>query len=49
MGVATDGIATARAFKQSEVGGSFAWLSMAIKTIVTPLLVLPVVRLFGFA
>jgi putative effector of murein hydrolase len=49
MGAATDGIATARAFKESEVGGSFAWLSIAINTIVTPLLVPPVVRLFGFA
>jgi putative effector of murein hydrolase len=49
MGVATDGIATARAFKESEVGGSFAYLSMVLNAIVTALLVPPVVRLFGFA
>jgi putative effector of murein hydrolase len=49
MGVATDGIATARAFKESEVGSSFAWLGMAINTIVTPRLVSRVVRLCGFA
>jgi hypothetical protein len=49
MGVATDLIAAARAFKESEVGSSFAWLGMAINTIVTPPLVPRVVRLCGFA
>ena len=49
MGVATGGIATAHAFKESEVGSSFAWLRMAISTIVTPLLLPRVVRLCGFA
>jgi putative effector of murein hydrolase len=49
MGVATDGIATARAFKESEVGSSFAWLGMAINTIVNPLLLPRVVRLYSFA
>jgi putative effector of murein hydrolase len=47
--VATDGIAAARAFKESEVGGSVAWLGMAINTIVTPLLLPRVVRLCRFA
>jgi hypothetical protein len=36
-------------FKESEVGSSFAWLRMAISTIVTPLLLPRVVRLCGFA
>jgi putative effector of murein hydrolase len=49
MGVATYGIATACAFKESKFGGSFAGLSMALNSIVTALLALPVVRLFGFA
>ena len=49
MGVASDGIATARAFKESEVDGSFAGLTMALNSIVTALLVPLVVRLFGFA
>jgi predicted murein hydrolase (TIGR00659 family) len=49
MGVASHGIATARAFTESEIAGSFAGLGMVLNAILTALLVPPTVRLFGFA
>jgi predicted murein hydrolase (TIGR00659 family) len=49
MGVASHGIATARAFTESEVAGSFAGLGMVLNAILTALLVPPIVRLFGVA
>lgn len=49
MGVASHGIATARAFAESEVAGSFAGLGMVLNAVLTALIVPPVVRLFGFA
>ena len=47
MGVASHGIATARAFTESEVAGSFAGLGMVLNAVLTALIVPPVVRLFG--
>jgi len=49
MGVASHGIAIARAFTESEVAGSFAGLGMVLNAVLTALIVPPVVRLFGFA
>jgi predicted murein hydrolase (TIGR00659 family) len=49
MGVASHGIATARAFTESEVTGSFAGLGMVLNAILTALIVPPTVRLLGFA
>jgi putative effector of murein hydrolase len=49
MGVASHGIATARAFTESEVAGSFAGLGMVLNAVLTALIVPPVVRLFGLA
>jgi len=49
MGVASHGIATARAFTESEVAGSFAGLGMVLNAIVTALIVPPTVRLLGLA
>jgi predicted murein hydrolase (TIGR00659 family) len=47
MGVASHGIATARAFTESEVAGSFAGLGMVLNAILTALIVPPTVRLLG--
>jgi predicted murein hydrolase (TIGR00659 family) len=47
MGVASHGIATARAFTESEVAGSFAGLGMVLNAILTALIVPAAVRLFG--
>lgn len=47
MGVASHGIATARAFTEGEVAGSFAGLGMALNAILTALIVPPTVRLLG--
>ena len=49
LGVASHGIATARAFTEGEVAGSFAGLGMVLNAILTALIVPPAVRLFGFA
>jgi putative effector of murein hydrolase len=49
MGVASHGIATARAFTESDVAGSFAGLGMVLNAVLTALIVPPVVRLFGLA
>jgi predicted murein hydrolase (TIGR00659 family) len=49
MGVASHGIATARAFNDSEISGSFAGLGMVLNAILTALIVPPTVRLLGFA
>ena len=48
MGVASHGIATARAFSEGEVAGSFAGLGMVFNAILTALVVPPVVRLLGY-
>jgi len=48
LGVASHGIATARAFCESEVAGSFASLGMALNAMLTALLVPPIVRVLGF-
>jgi putative effector of murein hydrolase len=49
MGIASHGIATARAFTESKVAGSFAGLGMILNAILTALIVPPAVRLLGFA
>ena len=49
MGVASHGIATARAFTEGEVAGSFAGLGMVLNAILTALVVPPTVRLLGLA
>jgi putative effector of murein hydrolase len=48
MGVASHGIATARAFAEGEVAGSFAGLGMVLNAVLTALLVPPLVRLVGY-
>jgi predicted murein hydrolase (TIGR00659 family) len=48
LGVASHGIATARAFCESEITGSFASLGMALNAVLTALLVPPIVRALGF-
>ncbi len=48
MGVASHGIATARAFTESEIAGSFGSLGMILNAILTGLVVPPVVHFMGF-
>ena len=48
LGVASHGIATARAFSEGEIAGSFAGLGMVLNAILTALIVPPVVRLMGY-
>ena len=48
LGVASHGIATARAFSESEVAGSFAGLGMVLNAILTALVVPPIIRLIGY-
>jgi predicted murein hydrolase (TIGR00659 family) len=48
MGVASHGIATARAFNEGEVAGSFAGLGMVLNAILTAFAVPPVVHLMGY-
>jgi predicted murein hydrolase (TIGR00659 family) len=48
LGVASHGIATARAFAEGEVAGSFAGLGMALNAVLTALLVPPIMRALGF-
>ncbi len=45
MGLASHGIATARAFQESETAGAFSGLAMALNAVVTAILVPLVVRL----
>jgi predicted murein hydrolase (TIGR00659 family) len=49
MGVASHGIATARAFTESEIAGSFAGLGMVLNAILTALIVPPIVHLLRLA
>jgi len=49
MGVASHGIATARAFTEGEVAGSFAGLGMVLNAILTALIVPPAVRMLGLS
>jgi predicted murein hydrolase (TIGR00659 family) len=49
MGVASHGIATARAFTEGEVAGSFAGLGMVLNAILTALVVPPAVHLLGLS
>jgi predicted murein hydrolase (TIGR00659 family) len=49
LGVASHGIATARAFSECEIAGSFAGLGMVFNACLTALIVPIVMRLFGFA
>jgi predicted murein hydrolase (TIGR00659 family) len=48
LGVTSHGIATARAFHESEVAGSFASLGMGLNAVLTALLVPPILKLLGF-
>jgi putative effector of murein hydrolase len=48
LGVASHGIATARAFSEGEIAGSFAGLGMALNAILTACLAPYLVRVFGF-
>jgi predicted murein hydrolase (TIGR00659 family) len=48
LGVAAHGIATARAFSEGEIAGSFAGLGMALNAVLTALTVPLVIRAFGF-
>jgi predicted murein hydrolase (TIGR00659 family) len=47
LGVVSHGIATARAFVESEITGSFASVGMTLNAITTSLLVPPTLRLLG--
>ena len=47
LGVASHGIATARAFSEGEVAGSFAGLGMALNAVLTAFLVPPIVGVLG--
>ncbi len=49
MGVASHGIATARAFNESEAAGSFAALGMVLNAILTAVIVPPTLRLLGLS
>ena len=48
LGVASHGIATARAFTEGEIAGSFAGLGMVLNAILTALVVPPLVRILGY-
>jgi predicted murein hydrolase (TIGR00659 family) len=48
LGIASHGIATARAFSEGEIAGSFAGLGMALNAVLTAMVVPLVVRAFGF-
>jgi predicted murein hydrolase (TIGR00659 family) len=48
LGIASHGIATARAFSEGEIAGSFAGLGMALNAVLTAMVVPLVVRVFGF-
>jgi predicted murein hydrolase (TIGR00659 family) len=48
LGIASHGIATARAFSEGETAGSFAGLGMALNAVLTAMVVPLVVRAFGF-
>jgi putative effector of murein hydrolase len=48
MGVASPGIATARAFTEGEIAGSFAGLGMVLNAILTGLIVPPLVHRIGY-
>ena len=48
LGIASHGIATARAFSEGEIAGSFAGLGMALNAVLTAMVVPFVVRAFGF-
>jgi putative effector of murein hydrolase len=47
LGVASHGIATARAFSESEAAGSFAGLGMALNAVLTALIVPLIVGALG--
>jgi putative effector of murein hydrolase len=47
LGVASHGIATARAFSEGEIAGSFAGLGMALNAVLTAILVPPIVGILG--
>jgi putative effector of murein hydrolase len=49
LGIAGHGIATAQAFTEGEVAGSFASLGMVLNAILTALAVPPVLRLLSYA
>jgi len=49
LGTASHGIATARAFAEGEVAGSFASLAMVLNAVLTAAVVPPLVRLIGLA
>jgi predicted murein hydrolase (TIGR00659 family) len=49
MGVVSHGIATARAFNESEIAGSFAGLGMVLNAVLTSLLVPVVLKVFPIA
>jgi putative effector of murein hydrolase len=48
LGIASHGIATARAFSEGEIAGSFAGLGMALNAVLTAMLVPPVISVFSF-
>ncbi len=48
LGIASHGIATARAFSEGEIAGSFAGLGMVLNAVLTAMVVPLVVRAFGF-
>jgi predicted murein hydrolase (TIGR00659 family) len=48
IGTASHGIGTARAFQESEQAGAFAGLAMGLNTLVTALLLPPIIRWLGF-
>jgi putative effector of murein hydrolase len=48
LGVASHGIATARAFSEGEIAGTFAGLGMALNAVLTACVVPFLLRAFGF-
>ena len=48
MGTASHGIGTARAFQESEIAGAFSGLAMGLNTLVSSILIPPLLDVLGF-
>jgi len=49
IGTASHGIGTARAFQESEIAGAFSGLAMGLNTLVSSVLIPPMLRIIGLA
>ena len=49
IGTASHGIGTARAFQESEIAGAFSGLAMGLNTLVSSVLIPPLLRVIGLA